>query len=246
MSLLDLSLSPTPPPLPPPFLFSTPPPLLFIHSLVEEGGDWDRRNRLKVYRAVYAMQIRDFKTAAVNFFDAISTFTSTELMDYRTFVKYAAICCMVALPRSDLKSKVSVCLSVCHAGGLCTGPCPQVIQGASVLEVLHGYPELSQFVHSLYHCQYDRFFRSLSESTSDASHVGHVLLPSSHSSPPSLTFSSSLPHMLLLVLPPSLTFSSSSLPPSHTPPSVYLKCGLRRSSSWTDTCVPIPRTTSGR
>ena len=77
-----------------------------VSSLVEEGGDWDRRNRLKVYRALYAMQIRDFKTAAVNFFEAISTFTSTELMTYKTFVKYAALCCTVALPRSDLKSKV--------------------------------------------------------------------------------------------------------------------------------------------
>jgi len=30
-------------------------------SLVESGGDWDRRNRLKVYEAVYCMSIRDFK-----------------------------------------------------------------------------------------------------------------------------------------------------------------------------------------
>ena len=52
------------------------------------------------------MQIRDFKTTAVNFFDSMSTFTSTELMDYRTFVKYAIFACMVALPRSDLKKKV--------------------------------------------------------------------------------------------------------------------------------------------
>lgn len=73
---------------------------------MDEGGDWDRRNRLKVYRGVYAMQIRDFKTAATNFFDAVATFTSTELMEYRTFVKYAVFCCMVSLPRSDLKTKV--------------------------------------------------------------------------------------------------------------------------------------------
>lgn len=30
-------------------------------SLIDEGGDWDRRNRLKVYRGVYCMFIRDFK-----------------------------------------------------------------------------------------------------------------------------------------------------------------------------------------
>ncbi len=75
-------------------------------SLIEEGGDWDRRNRLKVYRGVYAMQIRDFKTTAVNFFEAVSTFTSTELMPYRTFVMYGVFSCMVALPRKDLKEQV--------------------------------------------------------------------------------------------------------------------------------------------
>ena len=80
----------------------------FFCSLVEEGGDWDRRNRLKIYYGLYSMQIRDFKAAAVNFFEAMSTFTSTELMDYQTFVKYAVFSCMVALPRSDLKEKVSL------------------------------------------------------------------------------------------------------------------------------------------
>lgn len=110
-------------------------------SLIEEGGDWDRRNRLKVYQGIYAMQIRDFKTAAINFFEAVSTFTSTELMNYSNFVKYAVFCLMVALPRSDLKEKV--------------------INGADILEVLHSFPELNQYVYSLYNCQYDKFFESL-------------------------------------------------------------------------------------
>ena len=29
-------------------------------ALIEEGGDWDRRNRLTAYRGVYAASIRDF------------------------------------------------------------------------------------------------------------------------------------------------------------------------------------------
>ena len=51
-------------------------------QLIEEGGDWDRRNRLKVYEGVYCMAIRDFKKASSLFLDTISTFTSYELMDY--------------------------------------------------------------------------------------------------------------------------------------------------------------------
>lgn len=53
------------------------------------------------------MSIRDFAKAATCFFDTMATFTSTELMDYRTFVKYACFCCVVALGRSDVKTKVS-------------------------------------------------------------------------------------------------------------------------------------------
>ncbi len=38
-----------------------------------------------------------------------------------------------------------------------------MINGADVQEVLHGYPELNQYVNSLYYCQYDKFFESLSK-----------------------------------------------------------------------------------
>lgn len=109
--------------------------------LVEEGGDWDRRNRLKTYEGLYSMSVRDFAKAATCFFDTMATFTSTELMDYRTFVKYACFCCVVSMDRSDVKTKI--------------------IEGADILEILHGYQELREFVLSLYHCQYDKFFKSL-------------------------------------------------------------------------------------
>ena len=70
---------------------------LFSISLIEEGGDWDRRNRLKVYQGIYFLSIRDFKSAANNFLDSISTFTSYELMDYKTFVMYTVLASMIAL-----------------------------------------------------------------------------------------------------------------------------------------------------
>lgn len=76
------------------------------HSLIEEGGDWDRRNRLKTYEGLYALSIRDFKKAAVCFFDTMATFTSTELMDYQTFSKYSIISCLLAQDRKDIKKQV--------------------------------------------------------------------------------------------------------------------------------------------
>lgn len=81
--------------------------VLFLNfSLIDEGGDWDRRNRLKVYRGVYCMSIRDFKQAATLFLDTVATFTSYELMDYQTFVTYTVICSMIALERPELREKV--------------------------------------------------------------------------------------------------------------------------------------------
>lgn len=74
--------------------------------MIDEGGDWDRRNRLKVYRGVYMMSVRDFKTAAKLFLDTVATFTSYELMDYPTFVTYTVLCSMIALDRTDLRKKV--------------------------------------------------------------------------------------------------------------------------------------------
>lgn len=79
---------------------------LFVCSLIEEGGDWDRRNRLKVYQGLYCVAIRDFKQAAELFLDTVSTFTSYELMDYKTFVTYTVYVCMIALKRPDLREKV--------------------------------------------------------------------------------------------------------------------------------------------
>ncbi|XP_005106668.1 26S proteasome non-ATPase regulatory subunit 6 [Aplysia californica] len=112
-------------------------------SLIDEGGDWDRRNRLKVYRGLYNMSIRDFKSAAGLFLDTIATFTSYELMDYQQFVTYTVLCCIIALDRPELREKV--------------------VKGSEILEVLHSLPNIRKFLFSLYDCQYGDFFLALAE-----------------------------------------------------------------------------------
>jgi len=81
---------------------------MFVVRLIDEGGDWDRRNRLKVYRGTYCMAVRDFKQAASLFLDTVATFTSYELMDYKAFVTYTVFCSMIALSRPDLREKVGL------------------------------------------------------------------------------------------------------------------------------------------
>ncbi|KAH9382273.1 hypothetical protein HPB48_013544 [Haemaphysalis longicornis] len=104
-------------------------------SLIEEGGDWDRRNRLKVYQGLYSLAVRDFKGAASSFLDTVSTFTCYELMDYQRFVTYTVLASIIALPR--------------------------VVKGSEILEVLHRVPDISEYLFSLYKCQYATFFRKL-------------------------------------------------------------------------------------
>lgn len=112
-------------------------------TLIDEGGDWDRRNRLKVYRGVYCMSIRDFKKAATLFLDTVATFTSYELMEYQTFVTYTVLCSMIALERPQLREKV--------------------VKGSEILEVLHSLPKIKMFLFSLHDTHYADFFRCLAE-----------------------------------------------------------------------------------
>lgn len=110
-------------------------------KLIEEGGDWDRRNRLKVYEATYMMTVRDFKGAAELYVDSLSTFNAMELMPYKEFIGYAIICSSVALDRVTIRKKV--------------------IDSPEVLEVIHELEHMQQFLTSLYNCEYANFFVAL-------------------------------------------------------------------------------------
>ena len=74
--------------------------------LVESGGDWDRRNRLKAYQGLHLLTIRSYSLAAPLLLDSLSTFTSTELCPYSSLVAYATLAGAVSLPRRDFKSRV--------------------------------------------------------------------------------------------------------------------------------------------
>ncbi|KAI8096893.1 26S proteasome subunit RPN7-domain-containing protein [Halteromyces radiatus] len=112
-----------------------------LKELIEQGGDWDRRNRLKAYEGVYLMSIRDFKGAANQFIDTLSTFTSTEMMSYQDFVKYAVLTSIISMQRVDIKKKV--------------------LDAPEILEVISDIPYLEDYMTSLYNCNYAHFFRAL-------------------------------------------------------------------------------------
>jgi 26S proteasome regulatory subunit N7 len=76
--------------------------------MVEQGTDWDRRNRLKVYEALHHLSIRHFAQSANLFLETLSTYTAVELIDYQTYICYTVLMSLVALDRVTLKQKVSI------------------------------------------------------------------------------------------------------------------------------------------
>ncbi|KAL1960330.1 hypothetical protein VTO42DRAFT_8290 [Malbranchea cinnamomea] len=75
-------------------------------TLVESGGDWDRRNRLKAYKGLHLLSIRNYHLAAPLLLDSLSTFTSYELCSYSSLVVYAVLAGSLSLKRVDFKAKV--------------------------------------------------------------------------------------------------------------------------------------------
>ena len=76
------------------------------NALVESGGDWDRRNRLKAYKGLHLLTIRSYNLAAPLLLDSLSTFTSYELCSYSSLVIYSVLAGSLSLKRVDFKSKV--------------------------------------------------------------------------------------------------------------------------------------------
>ena len=101
------------------------------------GGDWERKNRLKVYEGVFAMATRDFERAATLFLDSLSTFSSTELCSYNNFVFYTVVTAVVALDRVALKQRV--------------------VDAPEILTVLGEMPQLQRFLNGFYSCKYREF-----------------------------------------------------------------------------------------
>ena len=76
------------------------------NALVESGGDWDRRNRLKAYKGLHLLTVRAYNLAAPLLLDSLSTFTSYELCSYSSLVVYSVLAGSLALKRVDFKAKV--------------------------------------------------------------------------------------------------------------------------------------------
>lgn len=68
---------------------------LILNEKYFQGGDWERKNRLRSYEGLYKMAVRDFKGASALFLEAVPTFGSYELISYEQLVFYTVVSCML-------------------------------------------------------------------------------------------------------------------------------------------------------
>ncbi|KAM1035577.1 hypothetical protein ACFX19_039446 [Malus domestica] len=124
--------------------------------LFEEGGDWERKNHLKVYEGLYCMSTRNFKKAADLFLDSISTFTTYGIFPYDIFIFYTVLTSIISLDRVSLKqSNVFSYKKLLISNNML-----QVVDPLEILTVIGKIPYLTEFLNSLYDCQYKSFFKA--------------------------------------------------------------------------------------
>jgi len=105
-----------------------------------KGGDWERRNKLKVYEGIYLMTVREWKQAALLFLNVMPTFTASEVVEFKDFVFYAVILSLASLDRATIRK--------------------DLLNSPEVLSIIDESPHLRAFMESYFHSQYQDFMKN--------------------------------------------------------------------------------------
>ncbi len=108
------------------------------YRLMKEG-DWERRNRLKVYEGLYYVFIRDFKRGSRLLLDSLATFASSEILDFKQFIFVTVVASLPVLSRKDLKTKI--------------------VDSPEVLSA--GLAEINELVSAIHQCRYRDVFPAM-------------------------------------------------------------------------------------
>ena len=114
--------------------------------LNDEGGDWEKKNKLLVYEGLWLIKKRNLEAAATTLLSCVNTFNAPEIIPFEKLVFYGVVLGMVTLQRKDLKSKV--------------------LDNSDIIAVLREEKTLYDYLFSLYERRYHDFFRNLSRLTS--------------------------------------------------------------------------------
>ncbi|KFG39368.1 putative 26s proteasome regulatory complex subunit [Toxoplasma gondii p89] len=105
---------------------------------LEKGGDWERRNKMKVYKGLHLLTCRQFKEAAQLFLGVLATFPTCSLFSFEKFIFYATLLALLTEDRSVLREQLLTA--------------PPVLEGAD--------EELKSFLRGFFYGRY-RDFMSL-------------------------------------------------------------------------------------
>lgn len=112
-----------------------------IEELINEGGDWDQRNRMKVYQAIeYLIESKPVDAAPL-LLDCLPVFTSFDVLEYDKYIFYTIICSILSLERTELYKRVVTC--------------PDILSSTSQ------NPLSDLLITSFYNCKYDEFMKCL-------------------------------------------------------------------------------------
>lgn len=114
--------------------------LKICKKLNEEGGDWEKKNKLLVYEGIVQIIKKDLSGAANTFLSCVNTFNAPEILPYETLVAYGVLLGTLTLPRKDVSEKI--------------------VGNSEVLAVLFENKTLYDFVFSLYQSKYSKYFES--------------------------------------------------------------------------------------
>ena len=112
-------------------------------ELVADGGDWEKKNKLKVYEGVYNLMIRKYKEASDLFLDSVATFTCEDFIDFRVFIFYTVVSSLVSQDRASLRTKV--------------------VHNPEILSVVREIGHLKGFMEGFFKCEYAEFFKCFVE-----------------------------------------------------------------------------------
>lgn len=112
-------------------------------KLEEEGSDWEKKNKLSLYRALSNIHRRNFKLAANQMMDTINTFNSPEIIPFSKLIFYSTLLGILSLSRKTILEKL--------------------INSSEVSTELKRNPKIEGLLTSFYKCKYQHFFPRLLE-----------------------------------------------------------------------------------
>lgn len=90
---------------------------------------------------MYFMAIRDIASASALLQSCIATFTCVEICTYNHFMFYALLTAIMTLPRNEMKKKI--------------------VDNPQVISVIKDVPNMQDLLHSIYDCDYSKFFQTV-------------------------------------------------------------------------------------